>query len=158
MKDSLGGKGVIPLFACEVLERDIIDKLPGFTKRMQWFLKHRSDLSKYIAYMDASSVDKGHHYLLAIPSRDRLTRMLKYVLDENEFLSPYGLRSISRVHKDHPFTLQSDGQQLSVQYEPGESRTGLFGGNSNWRGPIWFPINFLTLEAAQRSRLPPFLR
>ncbi len=142
--------GIIPMFACEVLERSIIDQLPGFTKRMQWFLKHRSDLSKHITYMERSGSDKGDHYLLALPSRERLTRMLKYVLDENEFLSPHGLRSLSRVHLDHPFTLQSDGQQLSVRYEPGESRTSLFGGNSNWRGPVWFPLNFLAIEALER--------
>jgi hypothetical protein len=142
--------GLLPMIACEVLERDIIDKLPGFSKRMQWFLKHRPDLSKHIAYMESSGVDRGDHYLLAIPSRQRLTRMLKYVLDEKEFLSPYGLRSISRIHLEHPFCLQADGQQLSVQYEPGESRTSLFGGNSNWRGPIWFPVNFLAIEALER--------
>jgi hypothetical protein len=142
--------GIIPMFACEVLERDIIDKLPGFSKRMQWFLKHRTDLSKHIAYMEASGTDRGDHYLLAIPSRERLTRMLKYVLDEKEFLAPNGLRSVSRIHLEHPFRLQADGQQLSVAYEPGESRTSLFGGNSNWRGPIWFPINYLAIEALER--------
>jgi hypothetical protein len=88
--------------------------------------------------------------MLAIPSRDRLERVLRYMLDEDEFLSPHGLRSVSRVHKDHPFILHANGQEFRVDYTPGESVNGLFGGNSNWRGPIWFPVNFLLLEALER--------
>jgi len=148
--------GVIPLIACEVLESSAIDRLKGFTKRMQWFLKHRTDLARYITYMqkrpDASpDAPPGHaNYLLAIPSKERLQRVLRYVLDEKEFLSPYGVRSISRYHKDHPLSFQLDGKSYGIDYEPAESRTGIFGGNSNWRGPVWFPINFLLIEALER--------
>jgi hypothetical protein len=89
-------------------------------------------------------------YLLAIPSRERLVRVLRYVLDENEFLSPHGVRSLSRVHLDHPFELRIDGEVHRVEYVPGESRDWMFGGNSNWRGPIWFPLNYLLIEALER--------
>jgi mannosylglycerate hydrolase MGH1-like protein len=96
-------------------------------------------------------VEGGHeHLLLAITSRERLVRVLRYLLDENEFLSPYGIRSLSRVHEKHPFVLHVDGMEYRVDYTPGESETGLFGGNSNWRGPIWFPVNFLLIEALER--------
>jgi hypothetical protein len=90
------------------------------------------------------------HRLLALPSRARLERVLRVMLDENEFLSPFGIRSLSRFHKDHPYILKMDGEQWEVDYEPAESRSGMFGGNSNWRGPIWFPINYLLLEALER--------
>jgi hypothetical protein len=148
--------GLIPLFAVEVLDDRQIDRLPGFKKRMQWFLDHRKDLAAYISYCqpDAEArADDGPAHgrrLLAIPSKERLERVLRYLLDENEFLSDYGIRSVSRVHKDHPFVLQSDGNEHRVDYEPGESTTGVFGGNSNWRGPIWMPINFLFIEALER--------
>jgi Glycosyl hydrolase family 63 C-terminal domain len=148
--------GLIPLFAVEVLDDEQIDRLPGFKKRMQWFLDHRKDLAAYISYCQTDSADgtpggspRGRR-LLAVPSRERLERVLRYVLDEGEFLSDYGIRSVSRVHKDHPFVLQTDGHEYRVDYEPGESTTGLFGGNSNWRGPIWMPINFLLIEALER--------
>ncbi len=153
--------GVIPLLAVEILEKETIAKLPGFKKRMQWFIDHRKDLSRFIAFVDGrdglDGADDGGkravgpgNYLLAIPSKTKLERVLSYLLDEKEFLSPYGLRSLSRVHKDQPFTLNVDGADLSVHYVPGESDTSIFGGNSNWRGPIWFPINFLLLEALER--------
>jgi hypothetical protein len=148
--------GLIPLFAVEVLEDSQIDRLPGFKKRMEWFLHHRPDLAKHITYCKTQPSDNGHedaskgHRLLALPSLERLQRVLKYLLDENEFLSPYGVRSLSRVHKDRPFVLHVDGQEHRVDYEPAESMSGLFGGNSNWRGPIWMPINFLLIEALER--------
>jgi len=144
--------GVIPLFAVEVLEEEAINRLPGFRKRMEWFLKHRPDLARHISYCECSG-DGSHnhpHRLLAIPSRERLVRVLRYVLDESEFLSPYGIRALSRRHKDHPYVLQACGDELRVEYVPGESNTALFGGNSNWRGPIWFPINYLLVEALER--------
>ncbi len=148
--------GLIPLFAVEVLDDDQIDRLPGFKKRMQWFLDHRQELAAYISYCQSDSdpqagdtAPRGRR-LLAIPSRERLERVLRYALDEREFLSDYGIRSVSRIHKDHPFVFRSDGQEYRVDYEPGESTTGLFGGNSNWRGPIWMPINFLLVEALER--------
>ncbi|MEO8494462.1 MAG: glucosidase, partial [Planctomycetota bacterium] len=146
--------GVIPLFAVEVLEEDAIDRLPGFRKRMEWFLTYRPDLTKHISYCestgDGEHHDHHHQRLLAIPSRDRLIRVLKYVLDENEFFSPHGIRALSRYHKDHPYVLWLGGEEHRVDYVPGESTTGMFGGNSNWRGPIWFPINYLLVEALER--------
>jgi hypothetical protein len=150
--------GLIPLFAVEVLEQADIDRLPGFRKRMEWFLKHRPDLGRHIAYCDRSHHEDGDehnghaagHRLLAIPSRERLERVLRYLLDEKEFLAPHGVRALSRYHREHPFVLWADGQEHRVDYTPGESTTGLFGGNSNWRGPIWFPVNYLVIEALER--------
>jgi hypothetical protein len=142
--------GIIPIFAVSVLESAVVDRLPGFKKRMGWFLQHRQDLARHISYMEKGGRAEQSHYLLAIPSRDRLERVLRYALDESEFLSPYGLRSLSRAYKDHPFVFQFDGQSSRVQYVPGESETGMFGGNSNWRGPIWMPLNFLLIESLER--------
>ncbi|MCC7475716.1 MAG: glucosidase [Pirellulales bacterium] len=148
--------GIIPLFAVEVLEQDTIDRLPGFKKRLEWFLRHRQDLARHIAYFDSDAGDgqgrslEHTHRLLAIPSRQRLARMLRYVLDESEFLAPFGVRSLSRYHLDHPFALNLGGAEHRVDYVPGESNIGLFGGNSNWRGPIWFPVNFLLIESLER--------
>ncbi|MFL5617887.1 MAG: MGH1-like glycoside hydrolase domain-containing protein [Gemmatimonadaceae bacterium] len=145
--------GLVPLFACEIIEDDVLAKLPGFRKRMNWFLRNRPDLGKHIAYMEEPGADgdAAHsHRLLAIPSRVRLTRVLRYVLDESEFLSPYGIRSVSRVHKDHPFIFRFGGEEFRVDYDPAEGTSGLFGGNSNWRGPIWFPMNYLLIEALER--------
>lgn len=144
--------GVIPLHAVEVLEEEAINRLPGFRKRMQWFLKNRPDLARHISWCECSgNGDQEHHHrLLAIPSRERLVRVLRYVLDEKEFLSPYGLRALSRFHKDTPYVLWAGGEEHRVDYVPAESNTGLFGGNSNWRGPIWFPVNYLLVEALER--------
>jgi hypothetical protein len=140
--------GLIPLFACEVLEYDVINRLPGFKKRLEWFLKHREDLARHVSYMTDDA--QRQHRLLAIPSRERLERVLRYLLDESEFLSPHGIRSVSKVHETSPYTFNMDGQELSVRYVPGESDTSLFGGNSNWRGPIWFPVNYLIVEVLER--------
>jgi hypothetical protein len=144
--------GLIPLFAVEILEGRVMDRLPAFSKRMRWFIDNRPDLARYISYMQAPGHDGVTHTqrLLAIPSRERLERVLRYLLDENEFLSPYGVRSVSRVHREHPFVFRFDGQSSEVCYDPGESTTGLFGGNSNWRGPVWFPVNYLIIEALER--------
>ena len=146
--------GIIPLFAVHTLDEDVIDRLPGFRKRMDWFITHRQDLdlAKHISYMerDCPEGNRCGVRLLAIPSRERLERVLKYVLDENEFLSPYGVRSLSKVHESQPFTCSAGGEEHRVEYVPGESTSGLFGGNSNWRGPIWFPLNFLLIEALER--------
>ncbi len=141
--------GVIPLFAVEFIEEDRLDKLPGFAKRTRWFLENRRDLAAHISYLTCDGTETGRR-LLAIPSKERLERMLRYLFDEKEFLSPYGIRSMSLVHKDHPFVFQAEGQEYRVGYVPGESDSGLFGGNSNWRGPIWFPLNFLLIEALER--------
>ncbi len=142
--------GLLPLIAVEVLDANVIARLPGFRKRMDWFLENRSDLCRQISYMEHGDSNGHTHRLLAIPSRDRLLRVLGYMLDENEFLSPYGIRSLSKFHQAHPYILQGNGSVGRVDYEPAESATGLFGGNSNWRGPIWFPLNYLWVEALER--------
>jgi hypothetical protein len=142
--------GLIPLFTCEILEHDEMARLPGFYKRLRWFLDNRQDLFHQISYMKRRTGSARPHRLLAIPSRERLVRMLRYLLDENEFLSPYGIRSLSRLHKDHPYSCYLGGAEHCVEYVPGESNTSLFGGNSNWRGPVWFPVNYLLIEALER--------
>jgi hypothetical protein len=140
--------GLIPLFAVESLDPETVDKLPGFKRRLDWFIKNRPDLTANVACMDAPG--EGERRLLAIVTADQLRRVLRFMLDEAEFLSPYGIRALSRVHKDQPYVLPVNGNEYRVEYEPGESSTGLFGGNSNWRGPIWFPVNFLLIEALQK--------
>jgi hypothetical protein len=144
--------GLIPLLAAEVFVQNRIDRLPGFAKRMRWFLEHRPDLAKNIAYMECTEHPTGcdDHYLLAVPSRERLEKVLSYMLSEAEFLSPHGIRSVSRVHLEKPYEIALDGEAYSVKYCPGESDTTLFGGNSNWRGPVWMPLNFLLIEALER--------
>jgi glycogen debranching enzyme len=142
--------GLLPLVAIETLQEDKIRRLPGFYKRFQWFKQHRKDLARNISHCEKSTADEHHQVLLAIPSRERLVRLLRYVLDESEFLSPFGIRSVSKFHRDHPYIFTAGGVEHSVSYEPGESTTELFGGNSNWRGPIWFPINYLVIEALER--------
>jgi Glycosyl hydrolase family 63 C-terminal domain len=143
--------GLIPLFAVEILDADLIERLPGFSKRLNWFLENRKDLARHISYMETShDGQRTSHRLLAMPSRDRLTRVLRYLLDEQEFLSPYGVRSLSRIHLEHPYELRVDSMNYRVRYDPGDSSTVDFGGNSNWRGPIWFPVNYLLIEALQR--------
>jgi hypothetical protein len=140
--------GLLPLIAVEVLEEEQIQKLPGFAKRMRWFIEHRPDLAQCITFCQACP--HHAHRILAIPSRDRLERTLRYMLDETEFLSPFGLRSVSRIHAEHPYVFRVNGDEHRVDYTPGEGNTYLFGGNSNWRGPIWFPINYLLIEALER--------
>ncbi len=138
--------GLLPLIAVEVLDEDICRRLPGFSKRMRWFLENRPELSRHIT---TGGPGCGHR-LLAIPSREQLQRVLRYMLDESEFLSPFGIRSLSRYHEQQPSEFHADGQVHRVDYVPGESNTFLFGGNSNWRGPIWFPTNYLLVEALER--------
>ncbi len=140
--------GLIPLNAVDTIEPSTIAKLPGFTKRMDWFVQHRPDLSQNVASFSKEGV--GLRRLLSILSKEKLVRVLEKMLDETEFLSPYGIRSVSKYHEAHPYRLQVDGVEHRVDYEPAESRTGLFGGNSNWRGPIWFPVNYLLIESLQR--------
>ena len=143
--------GVIPLLAVEVLDQSLIDRLPGFKSRLEWFLKTRPDLARHVGNtVHHSHKGKGSMRLLSVPSRERLESVLRHVLDETEFLSKYGIRSLSQVHSREPYGIHLNGRYYSIDYEPGESRSGLFGGNSNWRGPIWFPINYLLLEALQR--------
>ena len=138
--------GLLPLIAVEVLEEETIKRLPGFYHRFQWFMEHRADLAGDISFCEVGD----NRRLLAIPSRERLERVLRYMLDENEFLSPHGLRSVSKFHGKHPYVFSAGGAEQRVDYEPAESTTYLFGGNSNWRGPVWFPINFLIVEALER--------
>jgi hypothetical protein len=140
--------GLIPVFAVDTLEPAMMERLPGFRKRMEWFLSNRPELCGEIASMTREG--QGLRRLMSVVPWRRLERVLRIMLDENEFLSPHGLRSVSRVHRGHPFTLSLDGAPYSVNYEPAESTTGLFGGNSNWRGPIWFPVNYLMIESLQK--------
>ena len=140
--------GLIPLLAVETLEQDIVDKLPGFKRRMQWFIDNHPDAANHIEVAEVTG--KGTRRLLSLVNRGQLGSVARYLLDESEFLSPYGIRAISRFHKDNPYVMSVDGNDHRVDYEPAESSTGLFGGNSNWRGPIWFPINFLLIESLQK--------
>jgi hypothetical protein len=140
--------GLIPLFAVETLDSDLLNCMPSFKRRMEWFVANRPDLTANLACMRTKG--QGERRLLSIVDSEKLRRILKYMLDENEFLSPHGIRALSRHHEANPYVLNVGGAEHRVDYEPGESRTGLFGGNSNWRGPIWFPLNFLLVEALQR--------
>jgi hypothetical protein len=142
--------GLLPLIAVTVLEQHTLEELPGFKKRFDWFLANRRDLARHISWTDADCCPGQHRWLLAIPSRERLTRVLATMLDENEFLSPYGIRSLSKAHAEHPFVFEAGVETFCVGYEPGESHSRLFGGNSNWRGPIWFQVNYLLIEALER--------
>jgi len=140
--------GLIPLFAVQTLESEWLDNLEGFERRMKWFIENRPDLTGNIASMDRPG--KGARLLLSICDEQKLRRVLQYMLDENEFLSDYGIRALSKIHAQHPYSLDFDGEEHRVEYQPAESNTGLFGGNSNWRGPIWFPMNFLLIESLQK--------
>ncbi len=142
--------GVLPLIAVEVLEEENFAHLEGFKRRMNWFLTNRTDVTRDIACMRPRDRDGRSRRLLAIPTRERLERVLRYVLDESEFLAPNGLRSVSRAHREHPYQFDVMGMPYRVDYVSAEGNSGLFGGNSNWRGPIWFPVNFLVLEALER--------
>ncbi|MGE5216112.1 MAG: MGH1-like glycoside hydrolase domain-containing protein, partial [Chloroflexota bacterium] len=139
--------GLIPLFAVETLDPETVDKLPGFKRRLQWFIENRPRLSEHI---ETEATDDGPRRFLSLVNRDRLKQVLRYMLDENEFLSSYGVRALSRYHLDHPYEMRVNGSVYRVDYEPAESSTGLFGGNSNWRGPIWFPVNYLLIESLQK--------
>jgi hypothetical protein len=140
--------GLIPLFAVETLEPEIIDRLPGFKRRMQWFIDNHPDVPEHIEMTQRSA--RGVRRLLSLVSRKQLKRVLSRMLDETEFLSPYGIRALSRYHQDHPYEVFVNGNVSRVDYEPAESTTGLFGGNSNWRGPIWMPVNYLLIESLQK--------
>ena len=140
--------GLIPLFAVETLNSEVVDRLPGFKRRMQWFLENRPELRSHV---ETRTGDGGRvQRFLSLVSRDRLRSVLGYLLDEKEFLSPFGVRAVSKVHEKHPYVLELAGREYRVDYEPAESSTGLFGGNSNWRGPVWFPVNYLIVESLQK--------
>ncbi|MEO1442492.1 MAG: glucosidase, partial [Chloroflexota bacterium] len=138
--------GLMPMIAVETIGKSTLDRMPGFARRMDWMLSNRPFLSGEMA--DAHTPGANEHKLLSIFSEDGLKQVLRYMLDETEFLSDYGIRSVSKFHEANPYEYFADnGQSFSVKYWPAESESGLFGGNSNWRGPIWFPINFLLIEA-----------
>ena len=139
--------GLIPLFAVETLDSELIDTLPGFKRRMQYFI---DNLPEFGDLVETLTTPTNIRRFLSLVNRDRLRYVLSLMLDESEFLSDYGVRSLSRYHRDHPYMLRLDRNEHRIDYQPAESQTGLFGGNSNWRGPIWFPINFLIIEALQK--------
>jgi hypothetical protein len=137
--------GLIPLFAATILEPDLLEMLPKFRQRMEWFIKYRPHLVENIASLTETGPEGRR--LLSIANRRQLERVLQRMLDPKEFLSDYGLRSLSKYHEQHPYTFSADGQTYTVRYEPADSKSAMFGGNSNWRGPIWFPMNYLMIEA-----------
>jgi hypothetical protein len=140
--------GLIPLFAVEVIDDVILQALPEFAKRLKWLLEHRPDLASLVSRWHEKGSEEKH--LLSLLRGHRIKRLLYRMLDESEFLSEYGVRALSKYHEEHPYELQIDGEVLRVKYLPGESDSGMFGGNSNWRGPIWMPPNFLLIESLQR--------
>ena len=140
--------GLIPLLAVETLDAELLGALPNFRAQLDWFLTHRPELCDNMA--SVTQLGTNQRRLFAVVNEQRLRKILTRMLDESEFLSPYGIRSLSRYHRDYPYRLDLDGSHYEVAYEPAESTTGLFGGNSNWRGPIWFPINYLLIEALQK--------
>jgi Glycosyl hydrolase family 63 C-terminal domain len=140
--------GLTPLFGVATLEPDTVERFPAFWKRARWFLQNRPELAEYCPLMEVPG--RRERRLLSLVDQDKLVRLLSRMLDETEFLSPCGLRSLSRAHAEHPYELDVEGQHFRVDYEPAESQTGLFGGNSNWRGPVWMPVNYLVIEALQR--------
>jgi hypothetical protein len=147
------------MLVVEVLNDSNIKNLPGFHKRLEWFIANRPELAKQL---ESAQRVKGTHdeidennvgaagTILTIPSIERLSRLLKYVLDEREFLSPYGIRSLSKIHAEFPYRLTLENKDYGIDYCPGDSNTDFFGGNSNWRGPVWFPINWLLIEALEK--------
>ncbi len=140
--------GIVPIFAVEAIEAGTLERLPQFGKRVDWYLSNRPELAQNVAPIDVGGMRERR--LMAICNPDRLRAILRRVLDESEFLSPHGVRMLSRYHLDHPYVLKLGGEEFRCDYEPAESTSGLFGGNSNWRGPVWFPLNFLLIEALQR--------
>lgn len=140
--------GLIPLFAVRTIEPDLLDRFPAFRERLEWFLANRPELSRLVSRWYEPGF--GNRHLLALVRGSRMKRLLRRALDPNEFLSPFGLRSMSRVHFEKPYVLEVDGGEWQMRYEPGESRSAAFGGNSNWRGPVWFPVNFLLVESLRK--------
>ena len=138
--------GLLPLCASTVFESTAVENHPRLRELIELFRKRHPEVVKHIAPMDEKFIGYGGRRLLSTLNKEKLQRILGYMLDENEFLSPYGIRSLSRYHLDHPFLFHIDGQEYKVQYLPAESNTGMFGGNSNWRGPIWMPVNALIIR------------
>jgi hypothetical protein len=140
--------GLIPLFAVETLEPELLRRVPGFYARLKWFLNYRPDLAKLVSRWEEPGM--GERHLLSLLRGHRMKCLLRRMLDETEFLSDYGVRALSRYHRDHPWDFEARGETLRVEYQPGESRSGVFGGNSNWRGPVWMPVNYLIIESLQK--------
>jgi len=140
--------GLIPMFAVEVVDHELLQKLPKFRERMNWILKNKKELANLVSHWEVEGESKKH--LMSILRRHRLTKVLNRMLDENEFLGRYGIRAMSKVYEKNPFVFSTHGNENVVYYTPAESDSSMFGGNSNWRGPIWFPINFLIVESLQR--------
>jgi hypothetical protein len=140
--------GLLPLFAVETIQPQLIEALPGFKSRLEWYLTHRPDLASLVSRWQEPGA--GERRLVALTRGHRLKCLLRRMLDPNEFLSDYGIRSVSKYHKDHPYSLVVRGEEKVVDYEPAESQSGIFGGNSNWRGPVWFPTNYLLIESLQQ--------
>ena len=140
--------GLLPLFAVETLEHEMLGAMDVFERRMGWFIENRPRLTGMMACTETPGQEKRR--LFAFLTRDKLISVLKYMLDEERFLSPYGIRSLSKYHEKNPYSLDIDGEEFNISYQPAESESGLFGGNSNWRGPVWFPINYLIIESLQK--------
>jgi hypothetical protein len=140
--------GLMPLFAVEVLEPEILEKLPGFRKRLEWLFTNRPELTTLVSRWLVPG--SGERRLLSLLRGHRMKCLLRRMLDEDEFLSPHGVRGLSKYHKDHPYTFRTDREELVVRYNPGESESSMFGGNSNWRGPVWLPVNYLIIESLYR--------
>ena len=143
--------GIIPLLAVEIMHKDIFEKLGQFNTRLQVIRLTRPDLTRIIS--DIEKKNKDGNYLFAIMIGDRLEHLLKRLLDEAEFLSDYGIRSLSKCHQDKPYVFGYQGSNYTIQYEPGESSSSMFGGNSNWRGPIWLPLNYLIIHSLRKLSL-----
>jgi len=140
--------GLTPLFAVEIIEPELLERLPDFKRRLEWFMKYRPELAALVAHW--MEPGRGNRRLLSLLRPDRMRHVLRRMLDEAEFLSPFGVRSLSRAHRDQPYLVSLDGHPVSVNYQPAEAESGLFGGNSNWRGPVWFPVNYLLVDALYR--------
>jgi hypothetical protein len=138
----------MPLLAVETIDSELLDAVPSFKERLEWYLENRPDLASMVSRWQEPGM--GARRLVALTRGHRMKCLLRRMLDPEEFLSPYGVRSVSKFHKDHPYILNARGEEKIVSYEPGESETSLFGGNSNWRGPVWFPINYLLIESLQK--------
>ncbi|MFA5924508.1 MAG: glucosidase, partial [Methylococcaceae bacterium] len=140
--------GLIPFYAVEIIEPELLDKLPDFKRRMKWFLDYRPDLASLVA--DWNEPGHGDRRLLSLLPGHRMKKLLQRMLDETEFLSDYGVRSLSRAHRDQPYVVSCASTPMSLHYQPGEAESGVFGGNSNWRGPVWFPVNYLLITSLRR--------
>src|SRR6266496_5071848 len=140
--------GLIPLFAVEVLDHQLLEEAPEFAQRLRWFLKYRPDLASLVSRWQDKN--EGEKHLLSLLRGHRMKKILERMLDGNEFLSEYGIRSLSKEYEKDPYQFNLDGADFTVDYSPGESTIGMFGGNSNWRGPVWMPLNYLIIESLQR--------